>query len=127
MSLYYSILNRVKFRDAKASISPSALFFAIAVAPLFADANSKPDQFNTGNTSAPHLHFRLMEGPSVLGSNGIPYSIDSFAIEGRIPAAEFAAAPGIEGDWVKRVLPAPSPRRDQYPMDLDIVDFSPVN
>ncbi len=68
-----------------------------------------------------------MEGPSVLGSNGIPYSIDSFAIEGRIPAAEFAAAPGIEGDWVKGVLPAPSPRRDQYPMDLDIVDFSPVN
>lgn len=27
---------------------------------------------NTGNTSAPHLHFHLMDGPSVLGSEGIP-------------------------------------------------------
>ncbi len=81
---------------------------------------------NTGNTSAPHLHFHLMEGPSALGSNGIPYSLDSFAIEGRIPAADFAAAPGIEGDWSKGLIPSPSPRRDQYPLDLDIVDFSPV-
>jgi hypothetical protein len=81
---------------------------------------------NTGNTSAPHLHFHLMEGSSVLGSNGIPYSIDSFAIEGQIPAAEFAAAPGVEGDWGKGRLPAPSARHDQYPLDLNIVDFSPA-
>ena len=81
---------------------------------------------NTGNTSAPHLHFHLMEGSSVLGSNGIPYSIDSFAIAGQVPLADFEAATGVEGDWGKGRLPAPSPRRDQYPLDLNIVDFSPV-
>ena len=79
---------------------------------------------NTGNSSAPHLHFHLMEGPSVLGSNGIPYLIDSLAIAGQIPAADFAAATGVEGNWSKGLLRSPNPRHDQFPLDLDIVDFS---
>jgi len=82
---------------------------------------------NTGNTSAPHLHFHLMEGSSVLGSNGIPYVIDSFAITGQVPLADFEAATGLEGDyWGKGRLPTPSLRREQYPLDLNIVDFSRV-
>ncbi len=81
---------------------------------------------NTGNTSGPHLHFHLMESPSVLGSNGIPYVIDSFAIAGQVSAPEFAAATGVEGDWSKGRLPSQSPRHDQYPLDLNIVDFSSV-
>ena len=81
---------------------------------------------NTGNTSAPHLHFQLMEGPSALGSNGIPYVIDSFTIAGKVSAAEFEAAPGVEGDWSGGLSPNQSPRRDQYPLDLDVVDFSSV-
>jgi hypothetical protein len=79
---------------------------------------------NTGNTSAPHLHFHLMEGPSVLGSNGIPYVIDSFSVAGQVPAAEFAAAPGVEGVWNKGLFPGASPRHNQYPLDLEIVEFS---
>lgn len=79
---------------------------------------------NTGNTSAPHLHFHLMESPSVLGSNGIPYLLDSFAIAGQVSAADFAAAPGVEGDWSKGLSRNPTPRHNQFPLDLDIVDFS---
>jgi murein DD-endopeptidase MepM/ murein hydrolase activator NlpD len=78
---------------------------------------------NTGNTSAPHLHFHLMEGSSVLGSNGIPYMIDSFSFAGRVPAAEFASVQGVEGTWSKGLLPIPSPRHGQFPLDLDIIDF----
>jgi len=81
---------------------------------------------NTGNTSAPHLHFHLMESSSVLGSNGIPYVIDSFAITGQVSEADFAAARGVEGDWGKGRVAVPSQRRDQYPMDLNIVDFLPA-
>jgi murein DD-endopeptidase MepM/ murein hydrolase activator NlpD len=33
---------------------------------------------NSGTSSAPHLHFHLMDSPSVLGSNGLPYVIRSF-------------------------------------------------
>lgn len=78
---------------------------------------------NTGNTSAPHLHFQLMDGPSALGAQGIPYVIDSFQVDGEVNKAEFDAAPGIEGDWSKGLLPTPSPRTKQYPLDLNIVNF----
>jgi hypothetical protein len=79
---------------------------------------------NTGNTSAPHLHFHLMESPSVLGSNGIPYRIDSFAVAGQVSPADFAVATGVEGNWSKGLLRSSNPRHNQFPLDLDIVDFS---
>ena len=37
---------------------------------------------NTGNTQAPHLHLHVMDGPSPLQSNGIPYVFDSFKLDG---------------------------------------------
>ncbi len=33
---------------------------------------------NSGNSTEPHLHFHIMDGTSPLGSEGIPYSIESF-------------------------------------------------
>jgi murein DD-endopeptidase MepM/ murein hydrolase activator NlpD len=39
---------------------------------------------NTGNTDAPHLHFHIMDGPSVLLSNGLPFEIESFRTVGRL-------------------------------------------
>ena len=79
---------------------------------------------NSGNTSAPHLHFHLMEGPSALASNGIPYVIDSFALAGRIPAEKDPAkADSIEGSWSGGLFPSPSPRHGQFPLDLDVIDF----
>jgi len=78
---------------------------------------------NTGNTSAPHLHFHLMDGSSVLGSSGLPYVIDSFVYAGQVPAAEFAQATGVEGNWSKGLLTTPSPRRGQFPLDLAVVIF----
>ena len=79
---------------------------------------------NTGNTSAPHLHFHLMDGPSVLGSSGIPYVIDLFDYDGEIPEQRFAAASGIEGNWGEGRLARPVPRHDEFPMDLAIIDFT---
>jgi hypothetical protein len=82
---------------------------------------------NTGNTSAPHLHFHLMDGPSVLGSNGVPYVINDFTLAGQIPQAKFAAATGVEGNWRAGLLSQPSPRHQQFPLDLAITDFSLTN
>jgi murein DD-endopeptidase MepM/ murein hydrolase activator NlpD len=78
---------------------------------------------NTGNTSAPHLHFHLMDGASVLGSNGVPYVIDRFAFAGQVSVAKFAKSEVLEGDWSEGLLSQPSPRRQQLPLNLAIVDF----
>jgi hypothetical protein len=78
---------------------------------------------NTGNTSGPHLHFHLMEGASELGSNGIPYLIDHFDLAGQVSAQEFQDAKDLEGAWNKGLLPIPSPRHDQFPLDFNIIDF----
>ncbi|MGA2427141.1 MAG: M23 family metallopeptidase [Candidatus Acidiferrum sp.] len=80
---------------------------------------------NTGNTSGPHLHFHLMEGTSVLCSNGMPYVMDSFNFTGQVPYEDFSKATGVEGDYSKG-LRRPSTRREQYPLDLDIIDFGPT-
>ena len=79
---------------------------------------------NSGNSSAPHLHFHIMNGPSVLGSDGLPYVIDRFRLAGQIPAAQFAAADGVTGDWSQGLFTKPSPRRRQLPLDLTIIDFT---
>jgi hypothetical protein len=80
---------------------------------------------NTGNTSAPHLHFHLMDGPSPLASNGIPYVIKGFALAGKIPAdKDPAMASSLDEKLSGDPFPSASPRQGQFPLNLDIVDFS---
>ena len=57
---------------------------------------------NSGNTSGPHLHFHVMTGPSVLGSDGVPYVIESFNLAGQIDIAAFEAAPRSDRELGKR-------------------------
>jgi len=74
---------------------------------------------NTGNTSAPHLHFHIMDSTSVLGSDGLPYVIDKFAVQGEInPAAK-----RVESDYRVGLAPKPTPQRNRFPLDLQILDF----
>ena len=77
---------------------------------------------NTGNSSAPHLHFHLMQSPSVLCSNGIPYAIDTFAAAGNL-SYNSATEQDLNADFSKALRP-PSTRRYQYPLDLEIVNFA---
>ena len=39
---------------------------------------------NSGNTDSPHLHFHVMDGPSPLVSNGLPFVFNSFTGQGRL-------------------------------------------
>jgi hypothetical protein len=43
---------------------------------------------NSGNTTGPHLHFQLMDRPSLLASDGLPFVFDGFKLEGRMPSVE---------------------------------------
>jgi Peptidase family M23 len=79
---------------------------------------------NTGNTSAPHLHFHVMDGPSSLLSNGLPYLIDKFtmtAIDEK-GTADFDRAEET-GAPLSLTRYEPKPKTSLLPMDLMVVDF----
>ncbi|MFG1349630.1 M23 family metallopeptidase [Xanthobacter autotrophicus] len=77
---------------------------------------------NTGNTNAPHLHFHVMDGPSPLDANGLPYVFTRFEGEG---VANPAGA-----DFFEKPVPADidrtrlaGPRQDALPLNNQVVDF----
>jgi hypothetical protein len=77
---------------------------------------------NSGNSNAPHLHFQLMDGPSPLGSEGVPYRFSSFTAEGTL--ANFG--PFFVLGAKAKTTPAPrGPSRAELPLDLQVVDFGP--
>jgi hypothetical protein len=79
---------------------------------------------NTGNTSAPHLHFHVMNSPSPLASDGVPYLIDGFDFAGQVDIAAFEAAPSLAGDWGKGRMAKPEPRQREFPLNLNIINFA---
>jgi Peptidase family M23 len=71
---------------------------------------------NSGNTLAPHLHFHVMDTPSPLASNGLPYAIDAFEVTGSTKGTQafdkaeadgtpLAIAPVIPGRAARNALP----------------------
>ena len=78
---------------------------------------------NSGNTSGPHLHFHIMTGSSVLGSNGVPYVIDTFNLAGQIDIAAFEAAPDLAGNWGKGRLSKAERHEREFPLNFNIIDF----
>jgi len=79
---------------------------------------------NTGNSNASHMHFQLMNGPSVLGSDGVPYVLDTFSYDGQVaPELIFAADDYLSGNFAPGRLPTPEPRTDELPLALAIVNF----
>ena len=79
---------------------------------------------NTGNANASHLHFQLMDGPTLLGSNGLPYVLDSFTYRGQVAPSEIMNADDyLSGGFLQGRLAKGERRKDQLPLLLDIVDF----
>ena len=63
---------------------------------------------NTGNTSAPHLHFQMMDGASPLGSEGIPYVLERFALAGRIEGDVDPSTAGLDFRRFRAAAPSPA-------------------
>jgi murein DD-endopeptidase MepM/ murein hydrolase activator NlpD len=70
---------------------------------------------NTGHSDAPHLHFQVMDRPSPLDSNGLPYVFDHLQLEATVD---------LNADDPQPVfVPAPQGRRALLPMEGDIFRF----
>lgn len=78
---------------------------------------------NTGNSTAPHLHFGLGDGPEILTSNSVPFVIDSYTLVGNIDL-DSAIDAFTKGSPLK-VEAANSTRaqRDTLPLVFTITDF----
>jgi hypothetical protein len=74
---------------------------------------------NSGNSDGPHLHFHVMDGPSPLASNGVPFRFDEFTTAGTVTNLD----PLTKGA-VAQIDPKPrGPHAKQLPLDLQIVSF----
>ena len=79
---------------------------------------------NSGSSSGPHLHFHVMDRPTAVDSNGLPFVIDRFRFAGQIPPLDDALMETINSGQPTPVNPKGSgPRRRQLPLGRDVVDF----
>ena len=47
---------------------------------------------NSGDTSAPHLHFQLCDGPDITTSNSLPFVFSDYTLSGTVDANQLALA-----------------------------------
>lgn len=79
---------------------------------------------NSGNTTAPHLHFHVMDSPSSLGSNGLPYMYDKYELiemSASTEAFDLAEATGIPLETAP--VDNPGPQTDNLMLDQSIINF----
>jgi hypothetical protein len=79
---------------------------------------------NTGNTDAPHLHFHVMSTPDPLRSNGLPFVLKNFTLDGRLASMD-ALDPLLAGQPAQ--LAPGSTARDEKelsPLVLDVMTYA---
>jgi murein DD-endopeptidase MepM/ murein hydrolase activator NlpD len=74
---------------------------------------------NSGNSTAPHLHFQLSDSPDVLTSSSLPFVFDRYTLVGTVDAAE-SEAPSSP---VLRVGGPPRAQTSTYPLVYTVQDF----
>lgn len=81
---------------------------------------------NTGNSNAPHLHFQLMNGPSLLEADALPYVLDNFSFQGQVSTASVWNADNyLSGSFFgPDRLTTPQLRSNQLPLLLATVAFA---
>jgi Peptidase family M23 len=70
---------------------------------------------NSGNTSAPHLHFGIQDGPSFTTSNSLPFEFDQYRLQGVAGPATTPTAVDIIG--------TPRGERRSYPLITSIAAY----
>ncbi len=77
---------------------------------------------DTGNSIVPHLHFQVMDGPSSLAANGLPYEITSFEVTGKTPGTAAFDEAETNGTPLP-VIPLKHSVQNAFPLDQLIISF----
>jgi len=79
---------------------------------------------NTGSSTAPHLHFQVMDGPSVLDSTGLPFVFDRQLLEGAVSGTANQANDAYESGAEVKIVTAPSSLQiDRMPIEGQVFDY----
>jgi Peptidase family M23 len=79
---------------------------------------------NSGSSTGPHLHFHVMNRPSALASEGLPYVFDRFRTTGRIPPLDDDLMATVNAGEPVPINPAGAgPHRRELPLGRDVVVF----
>jgi hypothetical protein len=70
---------------------------------------------NSGSSTGPHLHFHVMDGPSPLASDGLPFVFKRFRLVGRIPPFDAALEATINAGEPTSVATSLRFRADRAP------------
>ncbi len=81
---------------------------------------------NTGSSDGPHLHFHVMDGPSVLASDGLPYVFAEFEVAGRMPPLSEVESFYLAQEPVPLDTDEAGERQDELPLGGDVVAFPPL-
>ena len=78
---------------------------------------------NSGNTSAPHLHLHLMNRPSALAADSIPYGFVDMTVTGVVDHDQWMnSSDALDDEWIVHEA-VDVPDVPVLPMDLDVVTF----
>ncbi|WP_283294601.1 M23 family metallopeptidase [Rhodococcus sp. IEGM 1351] len=67
---------------------------------------------NSGQSTAPHLHFHLMDNTNPALAESVPFEFDAFDLAGHATLEDVT------------YLPTPEPRTDEMPLSQTVVDFA---
>lgn len=73
---------------------------------------------NSGNSDAPHLHFHITDGPSAMGSEGVPYIFESVQDRGTVPSLDTLVA---DEPWIPQG--GTVVRTREIPMENAVIRF----
>ena len=81
---------------------------------------------NSGSSTAPHLHFQVMDRPSALNAVGLPFVFDRLRVEGAVQGPpDKADEDYAAGRPVRIERSGAGPRADQMPAEGQVFGFDP--
>lgn len=84
---------------------------------------------NSGNSTEPHLHLQITDGPAAFDSEGVPFAFSSFGLQAPSPEVEKALRPAgnsiaLDREQVARWKSAPAVvHKNEMPLDGALLSF----